>query len=275
MPYADVGEVRLEYTRRGDPAGPTVLAVMGLGAQRIWWPPEFLAALVDEGLDVVAFDNRDAGLSTKMEDRPGTVDDLRRRLAGDEDVSVPYTLSDMAGDAVGLLDHLGIERAHVVGASMGGMIAQRLALEHPGRVTSLISIMSTTGDPAVGRATPEASAMLLQPVPREREAYVRQRVEAARLIGSRTLFDEDRARRAAEAFYDRSFYPFGGVRQRLAILADGDRTGRLAGLEVPTLVVHGAQDTLIDVSGGRRRRQRSPVPASSCSTRWAMTCHSR
>lgn len=249
MPYAELGEVRLEYERLGDPADPTILAIMGLGAQRIVWPPELLGALAEEGFQVVSFDNRDVGLSSKMEQRPGSVADILRRYAG-EDTAVPYTLGDMAKDAVELLDLLGVDRAHVMGASMGAMIAQHLAFSHPERVRTLVSIMSTTGAPDVGQATPAAQEVLLAPAPRSREAYLRQRVEAARVIGSREHVDEERIRRAAEAAYDRAYYPYGVVRQLLAILADGDRTERLGAIEAPTLVIHGAQDALIDVSGG-------------------------
>lgn len=250
MPFAQLDEVTIEYERRGPADGPSVLLVAGLGDQRVWWPDELLASLTDEGFDVITFDNRDAGRSSVLDDRPGTITDLRRRLAGEHDVAVAYTLTDMAGDAVGLLDHLGIADAHVVGVSMGGMIAQRVALHHPDRVRSLTSIMSSTGSREVGQSTPEAAATLLRPLPATRDGYVEHAIAKAQAISSPTLFDPQRVRARAEQYFDRGLHPRGAVRQYLAILTDGDRTAQLASLRVPTLVIHGAQDPLIQPSGG-------------------------
>lgn len=252
MPFATLPDgLELEYLRQGDPDGPTVLMVMGLGAQRTWWPEELLAGLADEGFDVVSFDNRDVGLSTGFEDAgPVGLDALMARLAGDHSVVPPYTLADMAADAVGLLDALAVERAHVVGASMGGMIVQHLGFGHPDRVASVTSIMSNSGARDSGQATPEATQVLLTPAPADRDAYVEQTVRSARIIGSNRFFDEERTRERAAAFFDRAYRPTGTGRQLLAILADGDRTERLAGITAPTLVLHGADDTLIQPDGG-------------------------
>ncbi|MCU4184581.1 alpha/beta fold hydrolase [Acidiferrimicrobium sp. IK] len=221
---------------------------MGLGAQLTAWHPDFKAALVARGFFVVSFDNRDVGLSTWL-DEAGAAD-LIAGLSGT--ATAPYLLSDMAADATAVLDAEGIDSAHVVGASMGGMIAQTLAIEHPGRLRSLTSIMSTTGAPAVGQPHPGVIEVLLTPPPGERAARIDQSVRGARAISSPGYpFDEARARARAEADYDRAYHPEGTARQAFAILASGDRTEALGQVQVPTLVVHGDADPLVDVSGGR------------------------
>jgi pimeloyl-ACP methyl ester carboxylesterase len=228
---------------------PTVLLVSGLGSQRIDWPPELVEALRASGLRVVSYDQRDAGASTLLDDRPGEVEDLQRWLAR-EPFAVPYTLADMAADAVAVLDHLEVAHAHVVGRSMGGMIAQRLAASSPERVASLVSLQSTTGAEGVGRPWPEALAALAAPVPETREEVIEAGIARARVTGSPDLFDEERVRARLTAAHDRSHRPAGTTRQLLAILADGDRTPLLRTVTAPTLVIHGDQDTLVDVSGG-------------------------
>ncbi len=236
----------------GHPADPPLLLVMGLGAQMILWPEELFAALAARGRYVVRFDNRDVGLSTKTPGPPPDVLGLMtRRAAGGEvgPADVPYTLSDMAADAAGLLDALGIERADVVGASMGGMIAQHLAFEHPERVRSVTSIMSTTGHPAVGQASPEAIGVLLRPPPASRSEAIDQGMAASKVI-SGPLWDEDDARRRATESYDRMFHPVGPAFHLAAIVASGDRTERLGTVRAPFLAIHGRLDPLIDVSGG-------------------------
>lgn len=244
-----VGEIELCWQEFGDPADPPLLMVMGLGAQMILWPDELCELLASRGFRVIRFDNRDSGRSTIL-DGAGPAS-IRAALAGEINPDA-YTLSDMAGDAAGLLDALGIERAHVAGASLGGMIAQTLALEHPERVLSLASIMSTTGDPAVGRPTPTGLEALTTQPPREREGYVEALVAARRKIGSPGFpHDPERARRIAGLGWDRGYNPKGTVRQTIAIIQSGDRTERLRQLDVPTVVIHGADDALIDVSGGR------------------------
>ncbi len=250
--------IELDFETRGDPAHPALLVVNGYTAQRISSPDGFLDRLVAQGLFVITFDNRDCGLSGKLDGQkvnPGAV--LRAVLAGDEPPAVPYTLSDMAADAVALLDHLGIEQAHIVGSSMGGMIVQTIAIEHPNRVASLTSIMSSPGDPRTGKPTPEARDALLTPPPAEREAFIAQSV-SSKVWGSRKYYDPDAVRAQAAANYDRSFYPEGATRQLAAIYASGDRSAGLAALDVPTLVIHGRDDTLITPEGGERTAELVP-----------------
>lgn len=248
MPRAKTNGIEIEYETFGDPADPALLLVMGLGAQLLRWDVEFCELLAERGYFVIRFDNRDAGLSTKIEDAPAP--DVGAALRGDTR-SAAYRLSDMAADCVGLLDHLGIRAAHVLGASMGGMIAQTLAIERPDRMLSLVSLMSTTGDRRVGGAAPAAMQVLLTPAPNDPERYVEHSVHAARVIGSPGFpFDEERLRSRAAATYARSFYPAGVGRQLVGIFASGDRTEQLTRVTVPTVVVHGADDPLVRVSGG-------------------------
>lgn len=235
MPRASVNGIELEYDTFGSPDDPAVVCISGLGAQMITFHEEFCGGLAARGYHVVRHDNRDVGLSTKIEDGSS------------------YALEDMAADTAGLLDHLGIDAAHVVGVSMGGMIAQTLAIEHPGRVLSLTSIMSTTGAPGVGGATEEASARLLRPAGATRDEQVASSIETSRIIWGDTPqfpFDEDLARWRAETSVDRAYYPMGTVRQLQAIRATGDRTEKLRRLDVPALVVHGTNDPLVQPSGG-------------------------
>ena len=243
--FARVGEIELAYETFGDPGDPPVLLIMGLGSQMILWPEELCEDLAGRGYFVVRFDNRDVGRSTVLEDM--TPPDLRRVATGE--VAAPYVLERMAEDAVGLLDELGIERAHVVGASLGGMIAQRVAIDHPGRVLSLASIMSTTGDRGVGQPTPEAMTVLMTAPPIDRDGYVESTVRARSVIGSRPI-DEGRTRDLAARSFDRGYHPEGTARQFAAIVASPDRTPQLRELATPTVVLHGSDDALIDVSGG-------------------------
>jgi pimeloyl-ACP methyl ester carboxylesterase len=242
--------IDIEYDTFGSAQDPALLLVMGFTAQLIAWETGFCEALAAAGRYVVRFDNRDCGLSTHFD---GEVVDplavMQASMAGEPLPPVPYTLSDMSNDAVGLLDALGIDRAHVVGASMGGMIVQTIAIEHPERCLSMTSIMSSPGDPRAGKPTPEALAYLMAPPPTERAAYVANAAGAA-VFASKKHFDPDRASRRAGAAFDRAFYPEGATRQLGAIYASGDRTEALHGVEVPTLVVHGRDDTLITPSGG-------------------------
>jgi pimeloyl-ACP methyl ester carboxylesterase len=218
---ANANGIELEYEIFGDEAAPPLLLVMGLGAQMIAWDDEFCVQLAGQGLRVVRFDNRDTGLSTKTE---GPLPDIMACFGGDAS-SANYLLNDMADDAAGLLDVLGIPAAHVVGASMGGMIAQTLAIRHPDRVLSLCSIMSTTGAPDVGAPTAEAMQELMRPVSTTKEEYLEASVRSSRVIGSTGFpFDEERARKRAELHYDRCYHPMGVARQLAAVLASGDRT---------------------------------------------------
>lgn len=253
---AQANGIELAYQTFGERSDPTLLLVMGLGAQLIHWPEEFCELLAARGFHVVRFDNRDVGHSTKLDDAP--VPDLMALVAGDTSAA-SYTLDDMADDAAGLLDHLGIEAAHVAGASMGGMIAQMMAVRHPDHVLSLCSIMSTTGDPQVGQARPEALAVLASPAPADRDAYVDFHIKAFKTIGSPAFpADEEFLRWRAAATYDRSYYPDGFRRQLAAIHASGDRTAVLAKISVPTVVIHGRDDPLITVSGGEATARAIP-----------------
>ena len=260
MPRAQLTTgIELEYETFGSPEDPTLLLVMGLGAQLTRWDVALCQMFVDRGLHVVRFDNRDCGLSTGFEGRP--VDPMAviaARRAGQPAPPVPYTLSDMAADAVGLLDHLGVARAHVVGASMGGMIVQRMAIEHPERLVTMTSVMSMPGDPSVGRPTPEASAALLAPPPTDRETFIAESAARGLVWASKRYADVDRLCAEAARDFDRAFRPDGTPRQLAAIYADGDRSERLAAVAVPTLVIHGRDDTLIDPSGGERTAEVIP-----------------
>ncbi|MCX6526908.1 MAG: alpha/beta hydrolase, partial [Actinobacteria bacterium] len=231
--------INIEYDVMGDPSDPPLLWVMGFTAQLIAWSEEFMQLFVDLGYFVIRFDNRDCGLSTKLD---GVVVDanavIKAALLEDPLPAVPYTLSDMANDAVAVLDHLGIARAHVIGASMGGMIAQTIAIEHPSRVQTLTSIMSQTGDPEYGQPGPEAAAVLFAPPDTDRTAYIEGSVKYA-VWQSKKYFDPVATKERAAREFDRSFYPEGSSRQLAAIYASGRRSEKLSQLNVPTLVIHG------------------------------------
>jgi pimeloyl-ACP methyl ester carboxylesterase len=247
-----VNGVELCHETFGDEGGRPLLLVMGLGAPMIWWDEEFCEALAARGFRVIRFDNRDSGRSSRLH---GRVNLARAYVLR----SAPYSLADMAADAAGLLDALGVPAAHVAGASMGGMIAQTLAFRYPSRVLSLTSIMSSTGGRLVGRPSPRAMAMLLTPPPRDRAHYVELLVRTFRLIGSPGYpFDEERMRDRAERTYDRGVHPDGTVRQLAAVMAECDRSARLRRVRVPALVVHGARDPLVHVSGGRATARALP-----------------
>jgi pimeloyl-ACP methyl ester carboxylesterase len=253
-----VGPARLDiaYERFGAPDLPPVLLLMGLGTQMLGWPDGFCEALTGTGTHVIRSDNRDVGLSTHLTDAPAP--DLAAIFRGDTS-SASYTLSDMAGDTVGLLDALSIDSVHLAGASMGGMIAQTVAIEHSNRVRSLTSIMSSTGDPDVGQSTREAMAALLSPPGTTREEAIERTVSILRVIGSPGFeLDEADVRRRTGVAYDRGHDPAGVARQLAAIAASGDRTAALRSVSVPTLVLHGADDPLVNVSGGRATAQAIP-----------------
>ncbi|WP_243737725.1 alpha/beta fold hydrolase [Blastococcus xanthinilyticus] len=246
---ARVGELELAYETFGDAANPPVLLVMGLATQMIGWPDDFCRGLADRGLFVVRFDNRDIGLSTHLDSLGAP--DVMAVLGGDRSAAA-YALADLAEDTVGLLDAMGLDSAHVVGASMGGMVAQLVAIAHPERVRSLTSIMSTTGDPAVGAPDEAAMGVLLAAPAGDREGAIQRVVDTYRVIGSPGFeFDETAVRDRAGLSFDRAYDPAGVARQLAAILTTHDRTADLGRLTVPTLVIHGAQDSLVNVSGGR------------------------
>ena len=258
MPTAQANGLELWYETIGDPDDTPLLLVSGLGSQGITWDDEFCTALVREGFYVIRFDNRDVGLSTKL-DSPHLdfAAELAKGFSG-EPVSAPYVLSDMAADAVGLLDHLGIDSAHIVGASMGGMIVQTIAIEHPERVRTMTSIMSTTGERDVGLPTPEATAVLLKPPATSREEYIESYVDTWRILAGPVHFTDERFRGRAGTVYDRSYFPLGTGRQLIGIMASGSRADQLRELRVPTLVIHGVIDPLVVVSGGRRTAELVP-----------------
>jgi pimeloyl-ACP methyl ester carboxylesterase len=257
MPFATNGSVEVFYETFGSPGDETLLLVNGLGSQCINYDVEFCQMFVDRGFFVIRYDNRDVGLSSKLDDLTPKLSDVVTALRNGRAPDVPYHLSDMATDAVAVLDALDVETAHVAGVSMGGMIVQQLAIDHPTRLRSMTSIMSTTGDRDVGQASPEAAALFYAPPGQDRATVIAQS-QALQRLTSPTLFDPDRvARRVGDAF-DRCFCPLGVARQLAAVIASGSRTQSLRGVDVPTLVIHGDADGLIDISGGVRTAQCIP-----------------
>jgi pimeloyl-ACP methyl ester carboxylesterase len=256
MPTASVDAIDLYYETYGDDSDPPLLLVCGLGMQMVSWSAEWCDAIVAKGYLVIAFDNRDAGLSTHLV--ACGVPDLMALLEG-RDANIAYYLKDMADDTAGLLDALEIASAHVVGISMGGMIAQQLAISHPEKVRSLCSIMSTTGNPAVGQPSHAAATALLNLNATSRSEAIENGIEAFKIIGSPGFPpDEDRMRRLAAEAYDRSNEPTGIARQMGAVLASPDRSAGLAHVAVPTLVMHGTADPLVDPSGGEATARAVP-----------------
>ena len=255
MAQIQANGISITYDSFGSDQAPPLLLIMGLGAQMTRWRPEFCERLAARGFHVIRFDNRDAGLSAHFVEA-GIPDmaAVAASLQKGETPDVPYTLSDMAADAVGLLDALGIARAHIVGASMGGMIAQLVAADYPQRTLSLTSIMSTTGNPSLPRATPEAMAVLMNrpPHPSYEEAYLAHSLAAARVIGS-PAYPVNEAVQRAQSLADlkRCYEPTGFARQIAAVTATGDRRAKLKTITAPTLVVHGADDPLVPVQGGQ------------------------
>jgi pimeloyl-ACP methyl ester carboxylesterase len=242
--------VQIAFETFGDRGSRPLLMVMGLGAQMLTWHPELCALLAGRGFWVIRFDNRDVGRSTHLRDAPRP--DLVGAVMRGDVSSAAYTLDDMADDGFGLLDALDLPAAHVLGASLGGMIAQTMAARHPGRVLSLTSIMSTPA-PALSNPTPAAMSALMRPPAPSREAAIEQMREVARIIGSPGYppDDEWRAELAAQV-WDQGLDPVGVMRQMMAVYASGDRTEAVRGIRVPTLVVHGDSDPLINVAAGRR-----------------------
>jgi pimeloyl-ACP methyl ester carboxylesterase len=239
----------MAYERFGDEHAPPVLLIMGVGAQMLGWNEGFCSELVARGLQAIRFDSRDVGLSSHFHDAPVPV--LAAAMAGDLS-GASYTLSDMAADTIGLLDALGLESAHFVGASMGGFIAQTIAIEYPDRIRSLTSMLSTTGAAGVGQPKPAALAALGGAQPTNRQEAIDRAVAAFRIVGSPGFeFDPDTVGQRAGLAYDRAYDPLGVVRQAVAVIASGDRTAKLQSVNVPTLVIHGADDLMCDVSGGR------------------------
>ena len=240
MSTARNGAVEIYYEEFCDPDAPTLLLVNGLGSQCLNYDVSWCQLFCEEGFHVVRFDNRDVGLSTKLE-------------------GATYALVDMADDAIAVLDAVEVDNAHVMGCSMGGMIVQRLALNHPDRLLSLTSVMSRTGEPGYGESSEEALAFLLAPAAPSRAAYIDRQVAALHVYGSKSEWlDDDAIRARAAAAYNRCFCPEGVGRQMHAIMQDGSRSAELAELDLPALVIHGSRDTLIDPSGGRRTAEVIP-----------------
>ncbi|KQX72366.1 alpha/beta fold hydrolase [Aeromicrobium sp. Root472D3] len=246
----------------GDADDPAILLIMGLGGPMGWWSTPFCELLAERGFFVIRYDNRDTGRSTKLRHHTVGRTDIVRAFTGLPligRVSVPYTLGDMAGDAIGLLDHLGIERAHVVGVSMGGMIAQTIAIEHPDRALSLTSIMSTTGKRTVGFQHPKVFPVMLSSAGRTRDSYVERSLKGSKVIGSPAFPSDDvMARDRAFETYDRGWTASGVTRQMLAVLTQPDRTKALATLDLPALVIHGLNDPLVHRSGGKATAEAIP-----------------
>ncbi len=253
MAKATANGIQIEYDTFGKSSSKPLLLIMGLAAQMIMWDEEFCEKLAAKGHYVIRFDNRDVGLSTKF-DKAGVPDVMAAISASmqGEKIDAPYTIDDMADDSVGLLDALGIDKAHICGASMGGMIAQTIAFRHPARVLSVTSIMSSTGARDLPQAKPDVMMLLLAPPPVKREANIEHGVKVWRAIsGPGFPFDEEYMRKKMALSYDRCFYPQGVMRQLVAILAHGDRTPALKSVTTPTLVIHGADDPLVPVECGK------------------------
>jgi pimeloyl-ACP methyl ester carboxylesterase len=253
---APVNGIEIAYQEMGEKDAPAIVLVMGLGAQMIAWHQDLCSLLAERGFRVVRLDNRDIGHSTILDGAgvPNRLDLILGRPS-----AAAYLLRDMAADTTGLLDHLGIEAAHVVGASMGGMIAQTMAIERPQRVLSLTSIMSTTGRRWMEFPTWRAFAILMAPAPHGRDAYIERAVKAFRVIGSPGYeMDEPWFRKLVGESYDRSHRPSGVLRQMHAIAASGDRTEALHGVTAPTLVIHGRKDPLARPVGGRATARAIP-----------------
>jgi pimeloyl-ACP methyl ester carboxylesterase len=256
MPQIKANGLAFEYESFGKESDPAILLIMGFSAQMTLWPVELCEGLASRGYRVIRFDNRDIGLSQKL-DNLGMFNTAEAfmKVASGQSIAYPYLLTDMANDAVGILGALGIKQAHIVGASMGGMIAQTAAATHPDKVLSLTSIMSTTGKPGLPPGKPEAMAVLtLPPANLERETRIQHAMKIWRTIGSQPVYASTEAelRATAEREVDRSpYYPPGMARQLVAILASGPRTEMLKKVKAPTLVIHGADDPLVPIEGGK------------------------
>jgi pimeloyl-ACP methyl ester carboxylesterase len=258
MPEARNGDVTLYYETFGDPAAPALLLVNGLGSQCVNYRAEWCEGFAAAGFHVIRFDNRDVGLSTKFAHVKPDLGAVLAAIGEGRPPELPYTIGDMAADAVAVLDAAGADTAHVFGVSMGGMIVQTLAIAHRSRVRTMTSVMSTTGDPDVGRSSPEAQALIVAPPPHTRDEYIARQLEGARAWGSPACYDADRITAWAGEAYDRCFDPDGQGRQIMAIVAGGSRTAALGAVDLPALVIHGDADRLVDQSGGRRTADAIP-----------------
>jgi pimeloyl-ACP methyl ester carboxylesterase len=253
MAKVDANGIQIEYETFGDPKSKPLLLIIGLASQMIFWDEQLCEQLAQQGHYVIRFDNRDVGLSTKIEEAgvPDVMKAIEAIMLG-EPVDPPYTIEDMADDAIGLMDALGIAKAHLCGMSMGGMIAQTIAIKYPQRVLSLISIYSRMGDPSDPQPTPEAFEVITTPLPEGREENIEHTLKVFRVIaGPGFSFDEEWHRNIAAQAYDRDHYPQGPIRQFVAILAQKDRKFDLSSISIPTLVIHGTDDPLVPVECGK------------------------
>ncbi|HUW88986.1 MAG TPA: alpha/beta hydrolase [Candidatus Nanopelagicaceae bacterium] len=252
MPKANVNNIEIEYETIGDPNSKPLLLIAGLGSQLLAWSDEMCDKFAKSGFYVIRFDNRDVGLSTKIED--GGIPDMMEIGAAytrGEIPEVPYTLEDMADDSVGVLDALNIDKTHVCGASMGGMIAQILAYRHHSRLLSLTVIMSTTGNPELPPSKPEILMQFFAPVPSEREAYIEEMIKRDSLIYGTFSYDEDQSREYRTKEYDRSYYPEGITRQLAAMAVPGNIKPKISAIKAPTLVIHGSEDPFNLIEAGK------------------------
>ena len=252
MPKAKVNQIEIEYETRGNPESKPILLIAGLGSQLLAWSDDMCKELVDNGFFVIIFDNRDVGLSTKFENAgiPNMMEIAASYNRGERPI-LPYTLEDMADDAIGILDALNINKAHICGASMGGMIAQIVAYRYPSRVLSLTIIMSTTGNPSLPQAKPEMMAKFFAPVPSEREAYIEEMVKRDRLVYGNFDYNESQGRKYRTNEYDRCYYPDGIARQMAAMAVPGNIQPMISTISAPTLVIHGKEDPFNSVEAGK------------------------
>jgi pimeloyl-ACP methyl ester carboxylesterase len=260
MAKGNANGIQIEYETFGDPDSPALLLIIGLSLQLIDWDEKLCQQLAQHDHYVIRFDNRDTGLSSKIEEAgvPDVMKTIGAMMKG-ETINPAYTIEDMAADSIGLLDALGIEKAHICGMSMGGMIAQTIALNYPKRVLSLISIFSNTGDPQDPQGKPEVMGLLATPAPEEREAYIEFNTKLSNaLLGSGFPYDPEWLREHIARRYDRSYYPQGMARQFVAILTQKDRRPALGSLSIPTLVIHGSDDPLVPVECGKNTAAATP-----------------
>ena len=252
--------IQIEYETFGNNTSPALLLIMGLGGQMILWDAQLCQQLADKGLYVIRFDNRDSGLSEKFDKTgvPGIMEIFAARMKGEE-IKASYTLDDMADDANGLMEALGIKKAHICGVSMGAGIAQTVAIRHPSRVLNLISIYGSTGNPELPMPKPEAYSVFITPPPEGKEEFIQHFVDGCKtLAGSGFPFDEKWHHEIADKGYDRAFYPQGVALQMAAIVAHGNRKPALASVTAPTLVIHGSDDPIVLVEGGKDTAEAIP-----------------
>ncbi|MEW6187133.1 MAG: alpha/beta hydrolase [Thermodesulfobacteriota bacterium] len=260
MPNVTANGIQVEYETFGETQGKPLLLIKGIQQQLITWPEDFCSMLAKAGHFVIRFDHRDVGLSTKFEnEKTPELAEIVAAFTRGEKIKSPYTLDDMAADTVGLLEALGIEKAHVCGMSMGGAIAQVLTLNYPSRVLSLTLMMTGTGNPDVPGTKPEALAAILAPQPDQREAYIEHHLKTFRILSSpKFTFNEEKHRQLAGKLFDRSYYPVGMNRHFLAVLSQENRKPALKNLKIPALVIHGADDPLVPVEAGRDAAEAIP-----------------